>query len=456
MASPNILFVLTDQQRWDTCGIHGNPSGLTPNYDLLARCGTHLKYCFTPQPVCGPARACLQTGTYATTHGTWKNFIPLNTELPNMGTLFKQAGYDTGYIGKWHLGSTNPVPDHERGGYDYWMASNLLEFTSDAYDCRVWDSENQPVKLPGYRVDALTDVAINFLSQKRENPFFLFLSYLEPHHQNHSDSYPAPRGYEWRYRNSWIPPDLKDLGGTTERHIAGYYGMIKRLDEALGRLVDSLISMNLEEDTIILFTSDHGCHFRTRNTEYKRSCHEASIRIPAMLSGPGFTGGGERGELFSLLDLPPTLLRAADIPIPETMEGSPVQPVLTGEKEGAASVFGQTSEEGTGRFLRTPRWKYGVVAPHLTGREQPCSETYEERFLYDLEHDPYELQNLIGWPAYEAVASLLREDLSRQIQSIENSTPEIVPAPEPQGQKYDQRKPHPEEANPEGLYGPPQ
>src|SRR5690606_16758886 len=303
---PNVIVFFTDQQRWDTTGVHGNPLGLTPNFDWMAQEGTHLYHTFTCQPVCGPARSCLQTGMHATATGCFRNRIPLPQGQKTMAHYFKDAGYRTAYIGKWHLASQEPVPERERGGYEYWMASNLLEFSSDAYDTVVYDNNNEAVKLPGYRVDALANEAIRYIDRHQQEPFFLFMSFLEPHHQNNFDNYPAPHGYEQRYTGRWTPPDLAELGGNAQRSLGGYYGMVKRLDEALGRLFDTLRSLHLLEDTIVLFTSDHGCHFKTRNGEYKRSCHESSIRIPAAIYGPGFTSGGRIKELVSLLDMPPT------------------------------------------------------------------------------------------------------------------------------------------------------
>ena len=300
MSKPNIIFFLTDQQRWDTTGAHGNPLGLTPNFDRMARTGTHLYNAFTPQPVCGPARAVLQTGMYATATSCWRNGIALPPSEKTLANYFRQAGYQTGYIGKWHLAGPDvigPVDEAYRGGYQDWLASNVLEFTSDAYRLCLYDNDNQEVRLPGYRVDALTDAAIRYIDQNQDHPFFLFLSYLEPHFQNTRDDYPAPDGYAEQYTGRWMPPDLAALGGTAHQHIAGYYGMVKRLDEALGRLMDALKSLDLLDDTILVFTSDHGNHFKTRNGEYKRSCHESSIRIPMAISGPGFQSGGRVDQL---------------------------------------------------------------------------------------------------------------------------------------------------------------
>ena len=433
---PNVIVFFTDQQRWDTSGLHGNPLDLTPNFDRMAMGGTHLYNSFTCQPVCGPARSCLQTGLYATETGCFRNGVPLPEDSVALGSLFKGAGYQTGYIGKWHLSArreAGPVPASERFGYDYWLASNVLEFTSWPYETTMYDNDDQPVRLPGYRVDAQTDAAIRYIDRVHsERPFFLFTSYLEPHHQNQVDDYPPPDGYRERYAGGWIPPDLAALGGSTHQHLAGYYGMVKRLDEALGRLLDALKSLGILDNTILLFTSDHGCHFKTRNGEYKRSCHESSIRVPTAMRGPGFDGGGRIQQLVSLIDLPPTLLDAAGIAPPEHMQGRSILPLLRGEQSAVENwpeeAFVQISESQVGRAVRTRRWKYGVDAPDKRGGQDPASDRYVEQYLYDLESDPYELTNLAGRPGMRKIADEMRERLIRRMVEAGEEAPVIDPA----------------------------
>jgi arylsulfatase A-like enzyme len=432
---PNFLLFFTDQQRWDTTGLHGNPLGLTPNFDRLAREGTHLSHFFTCQPVCGPARACLQTGQYATTNGCVTNGIALPGDRPTLAHCFNEAGYATAYFGKWHLGGKEigrqAVPREYRGGYQHWLASNTLEFTSDAYQYRVYDNDDEAVDLPGYRVDAQTDAVIRHLSAERDRPFFLVNSYIEPHHQNSTGDFPPPDGYREPYTGRWIPPDLAELRGSAHRHLGGYYGQVKRLDEALGRIVDALKSMGELDNTVIVFLSDHGCHFKTRNAEYKRSCHESSIRIPGFLRGGPFTGAGEIKDLISLVDLPPTLLEAAGIPVPSGMEGRsffPLRGNRTPETPWPDHIFVQTSEAETGRSIRTRRWKYGVVAENPPRNPLEGPSTYRETFLYDLEIDPYELENLAGRASAGLVEQLRRRLLDR-IEKVEGYRPEILDAP---------------------------
>lgn len=430
---PNVVVFFTDQQRADSCGCYGNPMGITPNLDRMAAEGMHLYNAFTNQPVCLPARAVLQTGKYATEVGCHTNGQALPQAETTLAHRFRDAGYSTGYIGKWHLNQcrSEPVAEEDRGGYEYWLAANVLEFVSDDYDCVMFDNDNQRVKLPGYRVDAQTDAAIRFIDAHQEEPFFLFCSYLEPHFQNSRDDYPAPAGYEEQYNNPWIPPDLRSLTGTAPQHLPGYYGIVKRLDEALGRIRDALRSLGLEENTIILFTADHGCHFKTRNSEYKRSCHDSSIRIPMVATGPGFSGGGRRQEMVSLVDVPPTLLDACGIAVPDPMRGRSMLPLARNDGDDwPEEIFAQISEAGVARTVRTRRWKYGVTAPDSNPGRDAHAARYEETHLYDLKADPWELNNLIGMKSHAEVAAVMRERLLRKMAEAQEPEVEIVPAPE--------------------------
>lgn len=424
-----MVVFFTDQQRWDSTGVHGNPLDLTPNFDRMATRGTHLFNTFTCQPVCGPARACLQTGMYPTATTCWRNGIRLPAGLKTLAHCFGEGGYKTGYIGKWHLADCEPVPRDQRGGYDYWLGSNVLEFISEAYHTELYDNDNERVRLPGYRVDALTDAAIRYIDANQNDPFYLFVSYIEPHFQNRLDWYPAPDGYAQRYQSRWVPPDLLALQGSQHQHLAGYWGMVKRLDEALGRLLDALKSLDILDNTIVLFTTDHGCHFKTRNDEYKRSCHDSSIRIPTALRGPGFDSGGQIRQLVSLVDLPPTLLDAAGLPLPGQMQGRSVLPLLKRQYDGwPDDVFVQISEAQVGRAVRTQRWKYSISAPGVCGWEQPDSDTYVEEFLYDMETDPYELNNVISLEGHQEVARTMRQRLLHHIDRVEGKHPRIEPA----------------------------
>ncbi|WP_328908249.1 sulfatase-like hydrolase/transferase [Streptomyces sp. NBC_00234] len=444
---PQVIVVLTDQQRWDTAGVHGNPAGVTPEFDRIAREGTLFEQAVTSNPVCAPARSALQTGRFPTAAGVFRNGLPLPQDVPTLAGEFARAGYATGYIGKWHLagedGPDGPVPPGRRGGYEKWLASDRLEFTSDAYRTVVYDEEGEPVRLPGYRSDALFDAAIRFVADHHDRPYLLFLSLLEPHHQNPTDDYPAPAGYRERYEGTWLPPDLAALApgapqGGAHRHLAGYLGQIKRVDEGVGRLRDALRSLGTAENTVLAWTADHGSHFRTRNSEYKRSAHEASVRVPLALTGPGFTGGGLVRQPVGTVDLMPTLLTAAGIAVPDGVQGRSLLPLTGGGRDPGrpGSAFVQISEDRVGRAVRTSRWKYAVEAPGADAWNDPDADRYTETELYDLAADPYELDNLAGLASHREVADGLRLELLDWLQRVENVKPRIErAAPRPPGQR---------------------
>ncbi|QUH27604.1 sulfatase-like hydrolase/transferase [Vallitalea guaymasensis] len=445
---PNILFIFSDQQRWDTVGCYGQPLDITPNLDDLAKDGVRIENAFTCQPVCGPARACLQTGKYATETGCYRNAIALPLDANTVPRYLSQAGYEVGYVGKWHLASTGydsnedigevcnyettAIPPERRGGYkDYWVAADVLEYTSHGYDGYMF-KDMEKVEFKGYRVDATTDFVLDYLDgYTGEKPFFLFTSYIEPHHQNDRNRYEGPDGSKERFKD-YVPP--KDLVCNTEKgdweeNYPDYLGCCASLDENVGRIRKKLRELGLEEDTLIIYTSDHGSHFRTRNKEYKRSCHESAIRVPMILNGPGFRGGKVVKELVSLIDLPATILNSAGVEQPEDMQGYPIQEVVDGkEVKWQQEVFLQISESQLGRAIRTDKWKYCVTAPDKSGGMDSHSDTYVETFLYDLEKDPCELTNLVKDPAYVKVREELASRLIKRMKEAKEEEPVILSA----------------------------
>ncbi|WP_129112735.1 sulfatase-like hydrolase/transferase [Halegenticoccus tardaugens] len=441
---PNVLLVLTDQQRWDTVGAYGSPMDLTPTLDAMAARGVKLERAFTAQPVCGPARGVLQTGRYATQHGVWRSALPLSADERTLAHEFADGGYEVGYVGDWHLAGTvdDPVPPERRGGYDdFWLAADVPEFTSRPYEGALYDGDGEAVPFETYRADAFTDFAVEALETLGE-PYFLVVSYLEPHDQNDMWTFVAPDGYADRYRkNPYVPPDLRDRPGEWYEELPDYYGMCKRIDECLGRLLSALERLGQDDETVFLFTSDHGCHFRTRPGEYKRSCHEASIRVPAVVRGPGFDRGRTLSEIVSHVDLPPTLLDAAGLDVPDRMEGRSVVPLLSEADAGwADEAFVQISESEIGRAIRTDRWKYAVSAPTMNGWRggvgEERSDLYVERYLYDLHRDPAERINLVGRPEYRDVTDGLRERLEAHVRRVEGYDPEIRPFENPGYREY--------------------
>ncbi|MGC8552525.1 MAG: sulfatase-like hydrolase/transferase [Phycisphaerae bacterium] len=418
---PNIIFYHSDQFRWDCiCAAGLNPMDFTPNLDAMYRRGTVFSNFITNQPLCAPSRSCWMTGQYATTTGVWKNGPGLRPDAVTMATELTRHGYTANYIGKWHLapyGKVGPaaVPAKYRGGFTgMWLGANAPESSTQPYNSCFWDNDDQPVRYDHgeYRVDFLTRHAETFLRQKHEKPFLLVISQLEPHQQNgpceHGDvfGFVPPHGYEKAFRSCYVPQDLRFFPGDWQYEMNNYYGCIKAIDESLGRIFKTLREENLEENTIVIFLSDHGCHFRTRNSEYKRSPHDSSVHVPLMINGGGFNNRRVINELVSMIDITPTVLDMAGIQTPACMQGRSFLPLVTDEKAREAwsnEVLIQTSEAQIARVLRTPEWTYAALAPDAHISSDPSSMHYQDYQLYNNRADPHQLLNMVGrvdtrWP----------------------------------------------------------
>lgn len=403
---PDIIFIFSDQQRADTV----SPK-ITPELCKMAEEGAKFSSAYTCQPVCGPARACLQTGVYATQNGCVTNGIPMDDRGAHLADLFAAAGYETAYIGKWHLASRGleyrdkGVPKKLRGGYEYWLAADLLEFSSNGEGGVLWDGEGNEVRFDGVRADKMTDLALEYLKKPKERPVFLFLSFLEPHHQNTSGRFECPQGYAERFRDFPVPGDLLGLKGNYRENYADYLGCCKVLDENVGKIVRFLKESGRYEKTLIVYCSDHGCHFMTRNDEYKRSCHQGSVHIPLIFGGGAFEDMGDTSRLVSLIDLPPTLLKAAGIDVPESFSGIALQ-----DKSERDCVFVQISESHNGRCVITDRYTYSV-----SSGTNYCPRAYRDDYLYDRKTDEFERRNLINSPAAAEIKEKLRALLAREM-----------------------------------------
>ena len=446
----NIIFYFTDQQRWDTCGCFGQPLDITPNLDRLAREGVRFDNAFSPQPVCGPCRALFQTGKWPTETGCFRNNIMLPANVKTLGSYIEEAGYETAYIGKWHLASDGelekpPTIDHTitaiprelRGGYTgYWRAADVLEFTSHGYDGFVFDEDNNRVDFQGYRADCINDLALHFFDvYDRKKPFFMTISQIEPHHQNDRKHYEGPEGSKERFKDFVLPEDLKVLGGNAAEEYPDYLGQCASLDENLGRLVARLKEEGLYENTVIIFASDHGSHFLTRNRDshlngyddYKRSCHDAALHVPLVIAGGPFKGGVAVEELVSTASLPKTILALAGVDVGDAMIGENLLDVVEKKDDNRPNeVFAQISESRVGRCIRTARYTYSVYAPGVNGGEAAAADVYADDFLYDMEKDPHQLNNVVADPAYVQVKEELRKRLLDWIQRAEGTRPLIT------------------------------
>jgi arylsulfatase A-like enzyme len=437
----NIILYLSDQFRSDFVGANGhNGSTRTANIDALAARGKNFTHAVTNQPVCAPSRSVLMTSRYATETGVWHNGLGLDQSLPTLATELRKAGYSANLIGKWHLapgteelgGGRGAVKAEHRGGFlDLWEGANAIESTTHPYEGTIWDRDNNPITFKDeYRVDFLTDRAERFLRQKHDRPFLLFISQLEPHQQNDLGQPIAPKGAAQRFINSTVAEDLRAFPGTWQAQLPDYYGCIESIDASVGRIRKILEEEQLADHTIFVFLSDHGCHFMTRNQEYKRSTHNSSLRVPLIFDGPGFHGTQQISELVGLIDVAPTLLEAVGLGVPATWKGRSLLPLLNdpeARQKWPNQQLIQISESMTGRAIRTRDWTYCVA--DLSGdTTKPAVSSYHEYQFYDQRADPHELVNLAGRKEYRAKADELRVQLKKMLAAAGEGEPEIVEA----------------------------
>ncbi len=420
---PNVVFVFGDQWRAQTFGYTGNTVVRTPHIDRLAEQSLNLTRAVSGCPVCSPARASLLTGQNPLTHGVFVNDVQLSNRAISIAEAFEQGGYDTAYIGKWHVdgrGRSNYIPPERRQGFDYWK---VLECTHD-YNQSVYYAGDSDQKLhwDGYDAIAQTEDAIDYIRQRSNHseseaqaPFLLMLSWGPPHAPYQT----APDQYRQLYRPEDVilrPNVPESMADQARVDLAGYYAHSTALDDCIGRLLSSLDQAGIAEDTIFVFTSDHGDMLGSQGLTKKQKPWEESIRIPFLLrypklevSRPGATtthtsAGREVSDvLIDVPDFMPTLLGLADLPIPDTVEGTDY-----------SAYFKATNAENPSdstAFLACyhsfGQWRYGMDGgPHnYTGREfrglRTSRYTYVRSLagpwlLYDNETDPYQLNNLLS------------------------------------------------------------
>ena len=419
---PNIVYVFADQWRVQDTGYAGNPQVKTPHLDSLAAQSVSFTHAVAGIPVCCPARACLLTGQHALTHGVFVNDVHLADDAVSMAKLFKSDGYDTAYVGKWHVdgrGRSNYIPPESRQGFDYWKA---LECTHDYNNSRYFAGDSdQPLTWEGYDAIEQTKEVQAYLrgrSQvaggKGDTPFLLVLSWGPPHAPYET----APETYRQMYDPHSIelrpnvPPEMAE---EARNWIAGYYAHCTALDDCLGALLQTLEDEGLAENTIFVFTSDHGDMLGSQGEVKKQRPWEESIRVPFLLRWPRHFGWQGR-EVDALLDTPdilPTLLSLSDIPIPDTVEGRDFSATIEGGEDpsgGAALIycphpFGQFLRPDGGREYRGIRTRNHTYARDLNG----------PWLLYDNEADPYQLDNLVNRASVSSIQAALEAQLQRKL-----------------------------------------
>jgi arylsulfatase A-like enzyme len=405
---PNVVFLLADQWRAQATGYAGDPNVQTPHIDRLAGQSVNFENAVSTCPVCTPYRASLLTGRYPLSTGMFLNDIQLPPDSISVAEAYKEAGYDTAYIGKWHLdgrGRSSFTPPERRQGFDYWRT---LECTHN-YNRSVYYADTpEQLVWKGYDASAQTEDACRYIRDREEddNPFFMVLSWGPPHNPYET----APD----QFKGDLTPSELElrpNVPETQEsaarRDLAGYYAHCRALDACVGRVVQTLERCGLTEDTILVFTSDHGDMIGSQGERRKQRPWDESIRVPLLVRYPALLGseGVKLAHPIGTPDLMPTLLGASGLTPPESCEGTDRTPCLTGETpdgDDAAlitcpSPFGEWTRAGGGREYRGVRTSRYTYVRTLDG----------PWLLYDNEADPYQMENLIDRPEHAALQSRL-------------------------------------------------
>ena len=418
---PNVLFILADQWRAQATGYAGDPnlSGKTPNLDRLAAESIRFVNAISGMPVCTPYRASLMTGQYPQTHGLFLNDIQLPSEAKTIGELMQAEGYATGFIGKWHLdghGRRTYIPIERRQGFDYWKVLECSHAYNDSYFYEGVDEKIQTWS--EYDAFAQTRDAQEYIRRRSDddNPFALFLSWGPPHNPYGS----APKRFQdlFKAEDIILRPNVRSAENQSveqsRRELAGYYAHIVALDESIGALMSTLEEAGIADDTIVVFTSDHGDMIGSHGQQRKQRPWDESIRVPFLIRYPRAHGqqGREVRTVLNSPDIMPTLLGLAGIAIPSQVEGRNFTSIIRGVKAprnssgliACISPFGEYVRAKSGREYRGIRTERFTYVRDLQG----------PWLLYDNQSDPYQLRNLVN----NRDKSRLRRKLDRQLNGL--------------------------------------
>jgi arylsulfatase A-like enzyme len=402
----NVVVIMTDEWRAQAVGYAGDRNARTPRIDALAAESVNYEQAVSGQPICCPARASVMTGQYPLQHGVYLNDVPLRPAGPLLPEVFREHGYRTGYIGKWHLyGSPDGrferresfIPAESRFGFEEWKA---LECTHDYHHSAYYDG-NDPAKRywEGYDAFAQTDAAIDFLAREDDRPFFLMLSYGPPHFPLQT----APERFREQYADAAIslPPNVPEwCQDKAIDDLRGYYAHISALDECVGRLLDVVDSGN----TIVVFTSDHGDMLWSQGLEHKLAPWEEAVRVPLLIRAPGHPARVS-GQLFNSPDLMPTILGFAGLPVPGNVTGLDLSTQDAGKPTAFLSApvaYSSLRRAGLEEYRGVRDARYTYVR---TGRGP--------WLLYDNQDDPHQLRNRCGDPALAHEQARLDAELGR-------------------------------------------
>lgn len=440
---PNVLFVLCDDLRWDSLGCAGHPHLKTPNIDRLAAEGVFFANTFCTTSLCSPSRASILSGLYAHVHGVTNNFTEFPEQMASFPRLLHDAGYETAYIGKWHMGEDN---DERRPGFDYFVThKGQGKYFDTEFNL---DGERREV-VPGYYTTVVTDMAVDWLKKPRTRPWVMMLGHKAPHsfyfpeekYQHTFDhvevKYPEsafqlesqPKWikerlstwhgiygplFEWRKKFPDARPEaVKDFANM----IRAYWGTILSVDDSMGTIVAELKRSRQLDNTIIVFMGDNGLLNGEHGMVDKRTMHEPSIRIPLVVRYPGLTAVDAPKRITQMVlteDMAPSLLELCGVGVPPKVQGrSWKKLVQSGDSAWRKSFLYHYNYEKQFpytpniRGVRTDDWKYARY-PHGDG--SPDRHLAE---LYDLKNDPDERHNLIADPKYADTLKQLQAELKR-------------------------------------------
>jgi len=424
---PNLVFIFADQWRAQATGYAGNAQVRTPNLDKLAAESVNFSNAVSVCPVCSPYRASLMTGRFPLTHGVFLNDVRLNTDAVSIAQAYNKAGYETGYIGKWHLDGRDRsafIPRERRQSFKFWKAMDCTHNYNNSF---YYADANIKLKWNGYDAIAQTHEAQRYIREHAgAKPFTLFLSWGPPHAPYHT----APEKYRKLFSEAEIklrPNVPKRLEAQARKALAGYYAHIAVLDDCIGEILQTLKQSRIENDTILVFTSDHGDMLFSHGEQKKQRPWDESIRVPLLVHYPAALGSGGRtiDMLFNTPDIMPTLLGLSGVEIPDTVEGTDFSGVLTGAqkpKDNAAliscpSPFGQWQRARGGREYRGVRTRRYTYVRDLKG----------PWLLYDNQKDPYQLNNLCEKSEHSELQKKMEGILS---QKLKQTNDEFLPGAE--------------------------
>lgn len=420
---PNVLFILADQWRFSAFSHSTDPIVQTPVIDRLAAQGALFRRAYATNPVCTPNRSCIVTSRYCHQHHMVGNDIMLPPEnTPCLGEAFHVGGYDTHYIGKWHMdGDERPgfVPHGwRRRGFETFEGFNRGHFY---YESPTFTNDGGPLPIDGFEPVGQADLAIRYMKAHRDKPFFCYLSWGPPH-----TPYNPPKGHrqylepgaklEWRDN---VPKEWResDLG---RKELGGYYGLCEALDAEMGRVLKFLDDSGLADNTIVVFTADHGDLHGSHNLTRKGKPEDESLHIPLIVRWPKrIAAGSKLDTLATSIDLMPTLIAMAGLEVPSRCEGRDLSAALVdGRPPQVDSVYTQgamTNAAGQWRALVTPTHKLALYGNGETPK------------LFDLEHDPYEMTNLAGKREHAALERDLRAQLMKKAKETGDPFPAAAP-----------------------------